>query len=120
MNFQHKFLWFQHERIFSQVYKQVYQPYVGKPAYVCIVSHLQPKSRGEIKLNSTDPYVQPLINPNYFKEEDDIRDMVAGKLMWSICANFISVLQIHALSAKWHSSYNGQEENRSYTVFAEL
>lgn len=63
-----------------QVYEQVYKPYLGKPTYVCFVSHIQPKSRGEILLNSTDPYDLPLINPNYFKEEEDVRDMVAGEL----------------------------------------
>ena len=32
---------------------------------------MRPKSRGEIKLKSSDPYDMPLLNPNYLSHEDD-------------------------------------------------
>lgn len=47
--------------------------------YACAVSLLQPHSRGEITLNSTDPYDSPLINPNYYQDERDLRDIVEGE-----------------------------------------
>lgn len=33
---------------------------------------LRPKSRGYLTINTTDPFSQPLIYPNYFKEPEDI------------------------------------------------
>ncbi|MHB0774909.1 GMC family oxidoreductase [Halomonas sp. WWR20] len=37
---------------------------------------LQPKSRGEVRLSSADPYALPFIQANYLKEEGDIEGMV--------------------------------------------
>lgn len=39
---------------------------------------LNPQSRGEITLNSADPFAQPHISANYLAEERDIATMVAG------------------------------------------
>lgn len=36
------------------------------------------KSRGHLAIRSTDPFDQPLINPNYFAEEIDRKTLVAG------------------------------------------
>lgn len=41
---------------------------------------LQPRSRGRISLNTTDPiWGAPLINPNYFGDGRDLETLVAGK-----------------------------------------
>ncbi|WP_088345375.1 MULTISPECIES: choline dehydrogenase [Rhodomicrobium] len=39
---------------------------------------LQPKSRGEIRLASSDPVKPPAINPRYLDHEDDARIMIEG------------------------------------------
>eukprot|EP00105_Crassostrea_gigas_P017147 XP_011434809.1 PREDICTED: uncharacterized protein LOC105333502 isoform X2 [Crassostrea gigas] len=39
---------------------------------------LHPKSRGTIRLQSTDPFDQPLIDPNYLDHPDDIKDLLKG------------------------------------------
>nr|CAD7434686.1 unnamed protein product [Timema monikensis] len=39
---------------------------------------LRPKSRGYIKIKSKDPFEHPLINPNYFSEEYDIKILLKG------------------------------------------
>ncbi|KAK9871998.1 hypothetical protein WA026_015243 [Henosepilachna vigintioctopunctata] len=41
---------------------------------------LRPKSFGEVKLSSNDPLQPPLINPNYFTDDDDIdmKTLLAG------------------------------------------
>lgn len=39
---------------------------------------LRPKSRGEILLRSTDPFVYPRIIPNYLTEQQDIDTLVEG------------------------------------------
>lgn len=41
-----------------------------------VVSLLQPKSRGNIRLNGKSPYNKPIIEPNYFSHYDDMRTMI--------------------------------------------
>ena len=46
-------------------------------------SLLRPKSRGNIKLTSKDPFVPPIIQPNYYSHPQDVEIMKAG-LKWSL------------------------------------
>jgi choline dehydrogenase len=39
---------------------------------------VRPESRGEVRLQSSDPYAPPLIDPNYFDSERDLSGMVEG------------------------------------------
>eukprot|EP01083_Nonionella_stella_P075578 205504_1 len=39
---------------------------------------LHPKSTGEIRLASPHPFDQPLVDPRYLKEDDDVRVLTAG------------------------------------------
>ena len=39
---------------------------------------LQPKSRGSVRLRSTDPEALPLVDPNYLDHEDDMQVQLAG------------------------------------------
>lgn len=47
-------------------------------AFVMIPTILYPESRGEIRLASTDPSQQPIIDPKYFSEEADLRVLLEG------------------------------------------
>lgn len=60
------------------VYTHVLGKYTLSTMYTCIVSLLQPYSRGEILLNSTNPFEQPLIDPHYYEDERDLWDVVEG------------------------------------------
>lgn len=40
---------------------------------------VKPKSRGFVKLRSADPAALPLVSPHLLKEEDDMREMIAGQ-----------------------------------------
>jgi choline dehydrogenase-like flavoprotein len=40
---------------------------------------LKPKSRGTIRLQSSDPMDPPLIDPNYLDHPDDIKTLLKGK-----------------------------------------
>lgn len=40
---------------------------------------VKPKSRGYVKLRSADPAAMPLVSPNLLKDEDDMRQMMAGQ-----------------------------------------
>jgi choline dehydrogenase len=44
------------------------------------VMALRPQSRGYVHLKSTDPEVQPRIDPNYLAEERDVKTLLAGVL----------------------------------------
>ncbi|XP_054716869.1 glucose dehydrogenase [FAD, quinone]-like isoform X3 [Uloborus diversus] len=62
----------------KEVAEQFYGPYAGQPAYACFPSVLQPKSRGVVSLQSTNPYDRPLIDPNYFQDPVDVEINVNG------------------------------------------
>ncbi|WP_291864596.1 GMC family oxidoreductase N-terminal domain-containing protein [Bradyrhizobium sp.] len=47
----------------------------GFSLHVCL---LRPKSRGSVALGSADPFVAPLIDPNFLGEAADLESMVAG------------------------------------------
>ncbi|XP_060575318.1 glucose dehydrogenase [FAD, quinone]-like [Ruditapes philippinarum] len=47
---------------------------------VLIATH--PRSRGTIRLNTTDPFDHPLIDPQYFVDKSDVKDFIAGIRIW--------------------------------------
>ncbi|KAG8175261.1 hypothetical protein JTE90_020794 [Oedothorax gibbosus] len=61
-----------------EVYQQMFGSYENSTLYACLVSILQPKSRGTVRLNSKDPYDPPLIDPNYYENPEDVQDVVQG------------------------------------------
>ncbi|GBN21827.1 hypothetical protein AVEN_154345-1 [Araneus ventricosus] len=67
--------------LFFQIYKAVFGPYENWPLFACVSQHLQPKSRGTVRLKSTNPYDSPAIDPNYFENPEDLKVIVEGK--WS-------------------------------------
>jgi choline dehydrogenase-like flavoprotein len=46
--------------------------------FSCHVCLLRPKSRGSVALESADPMLSPLIDPNFLGNADDLESMVAG------------------------------------------
>ncbi|GIY66514.1 choline dehydrogenase, mitochondrial [Caerostris extrusa] len=65
----------------ATIYKTVFGPYEDKPMALCLSQILHPKSIGTVRLKSTNPYDMPLIDPNYFADKSDLRDMVEGLKM---------------------------------------
>ena len=47
----------------------------GLGCHMCL---LRPKSRGEVTLNSSDPFDDPKIDPKFLSHPDDMQDMIAG------------------------------------------
>lgn len=52
------------------------------------VSPMRPASRGSLRITSADPYAPPVIDPNYFADEADVRSVLSGiatarKIAWS-------------------------------------
>lgn len=56
--------------------------YVGQldtyPGMTCGVWAHRPRSEGEVRLRSADPWADPLIRPNYLADEEDVRVLTAG------------------------------------------
>ncbi|CAL1262986.1 unnamed protein product [Larinioides sclopetarius] len=61
-----------------EIYKAAFGPYENSPMLACISQHLQPRSRGTVRLKSTNPYDSPAIDPNYFENPEDLRVIVEG------------------------------------------
>ena len=56
----------------DQVWNEYYQPIVNRDSWSVFPTVLRPKSRGNIRLNSNDPYDKPLFNPNYYDDSYDL------------------------------------------------
>jgi choline dehydrogenase-like flavoprotein len=57
------------------------RPTVGPlaaPAYVLVPCHLQPRSRGSLRLASSDPREAAIIDPNYLGDPDDLAALAKG------------------------------------------
>ena len=57
------------------------RPTVGPlaaPAYVLVPCHLQPRSRGSVRLGSSDPREAAIIDPNYLGDPDDLAVLARG------------------------------------------
>lgn len=50
----------------------------SKAGFVLHVCHMRPKSRGNIKLKSSNPFDAPIINANYFENEFELDALVKG------------------------------------------
>ena len=48
------------------------------PGFLNSIGQLRPKSRGNIQIQSTDPFKPPKIFPNYLSHEEDIVEMLEG------------------------------------------
>ncbi|XP_074594941.1 L-sorbose 1-dehydrogenase-like [Brevipalpus obovatus] len=68
----------------KKVEQEYLQPYAHQDGFVVINGQFRPESRGEVRLRSSDPHDQPLIDLRFFsdKEGHDLKVMIeAGKLM---------------------------------------
>ncbi|RWS11935.1 glucose dehydrogenase (acceptor)-like protein 3 [Dinothrombium tinctorium] len=59
-----------------KLWEQYYLPYINYETFSLYPVLLRPKSRGFIKLRSSDPNDPPVIQPNYLTHPDDILSMV--------------------------------------------
>ena len=56
----------------------MYKGLEGKDGLTIVVALQQPASVGYIRLNSTNPFDHPLINPNYLAEDIDVEVLLEG------------------------------------------
>lgn len=73
---------------------KTYPTYDG---YTLLPSLLKPKSRGDLRLRTSDPFDYPKIQPNFLDDESDLSTLVAGG------KKAIEVMQSEALAPLHHS-----------------
>lgn len=59
-------------------YKRTFEPIKNRDAWSVIPMLLRPRSKGLIRLRSRNPFDAPLIYPNYFKDDFDMRTLIEG------------------------------------------
>lgn len=62
----------------DELYNTVYKPVSNMDAWTIMPLLLRPRSRGTIRLRSSNPFHAPIINPNYFDDPLDIATLVEG------------------------------------------
>lgn len=62
----------------DSIYNKAYKQIENKNSFMIMPMLLRPKSRGRIMLASNNYKVKPMLFPNYYAVEDDMRVMVAG------------------------------------------
>lgn len=68
----------QNTGMMTEMYNAVFKPLENRRAFQFLPMLLHPKSKGTLKLRSKNPFDKPIINPNYFKDEQDLKTLVAG------------------------------------------
>ncbi|XP_027196321.2 putative GMC-type oxidoreductase Mb1310 [Dermatophagoides pteronyssinus] len=61
-----------------QVWAEYWRPYVGRRLLAFDVQLVRPRARGTLRLNSTNPFDSPLIDPNYMGDPRDMAAMING------------------------------------------
>nr|XP_053643895.1 glucose dehydrogenase [FAD, quinone]-like [Cherax quadricarinatus] len=61
-----------------QLFKQHYLPLIGQEGFTIGPMLTRPKSRGTIRLSSSNPKAAPLIDPNYLSHPDDVKTLIKG------------------------------------------
>ncbi|XP_011342593.1 glucose dehydrogenase [FAD, quinone] isoform X2 [Ooceraea biroi] len=64
--------------ISDEVYSNYFAPLLYKNTVTIAPILLHPKSRGEVRLRSGDPFDEPLIDPKYLSNENDIDTLIEG------------------------------------------
>lgn len=62
----------------QELWDKVYAPYVGRDTFTIGPVLLRLKSVGYVKLRSSNPYDDPIIDPKYFSHPDDVKQAVDG------------------------------------------
>ncbi|XP_075557044.1 glucose dehydrogenase [FAD, quinone]-like isoform X1 [Dermacentor variabilis] len=65
-------------QVSQEVYERYYRPMEGKKGFMATLVMIQPKSRGTVTLNATNPSDQPLIDPRFLSQAEDVKRTVKG------------------------------------------
>lgn len=60
------------------LYKEMYSPIYDVYTWTIMPLLLRPRSRGYVRLQSKNPFVAPIMNPNYYDDPLDMLTMIDG------------------------------------------
>lgn len=84
----------------KEFYNEVYSAYERLDAFTIVPVLLKPKSRGRITLRSSNPLHWPILDINYYDNEDDLNTMVQGikKVRASFICCYINYFGIYIIT----------------------
>ncbi|XP_025097129.1 uncharacterized protein LOC112565697 [Pomacea canaliculata] len=65
--------------------------------FSCLPAHLRPGSKGTLRLQSSDPFDDPLIDFNYFQDPEDVTALVKGI---DVCKRLVQTPSLQSLGAQ--------------------
>lgn len=65
----------------DHTWDNLFKPYTHHDSASLLVTLARPKSRGTIRLRSSDPFDDPIIDPNYYRDPQDVRVMLEGNCL---------------------------------------
>ncbi|KOC71134.1 Glucose dehydrogenase [acceptor] [Habropoda laboriosa] len=77
-------------------YAHMYENILYMDSYTVMPLLLRPRSRGYVKLNSSDPRVHPIIVPNYFDDPHDLDILAEGAMFVKNMTNTPTMEQLKA------------------------
>ncbi|XP_049941793.1 4-pyridoxate dehydrogenase-like [Schistocerca serialis cubense] len=93
----------------DDVYDAVFRPYEGQHGFSVVPFPLRPRSRGRVRLASSDPHQQPVLEMGYFSDPRDLELVVAGvralPLAVPACARLPAGSDAHWRCAARHLSF---------------
>ena len=101
----------------EDVGEEFYRPVAGKDSFHIMSMVSRPKSRGQIQLASKDPWVAPLIDPNYLDHPDDVKVMLEGKISIAYCIYVYICLPYHKSqnnNGHRHNSRNNKSHKNTH------
>uniref|UniRef100_A0A023FQ70 Putative conserved secreted protein n=1 Tax=Amblyomma cajennense TaxID=34607 RepID=A0A023FQ70_AMBCJ len=97
----------------NETYEKYYEPMFNNSGFMNAVGMVRPKSRGTVRLNTSDYRVPPLIDPNMLSEQIDLDRIVNGTLKVMRLFNTTAMNEIGATI--WNGSYPACE---NYTIWS--
>ena len=62
----------------ADLLNRYFKSFIGRDSNFVLPVLVRPKSVGELKLASSDPFLHPIIQPNYLSHPDDVKALVEG------------------------------------------
>ncbi|XP_064627621.1 alcohol dehydrogenase [acceptor]-like [Lineus longissimus] len=62
----------------AELWEQYYNHRRGKHGFTPMISLTRPKSKGYLRLKTKDPKDHPIIDPNYYADDDDVKRIIEG------------------------------------------
>ncbi|KAL1469875.1 hypothetical protein MTO96_040809, partial [Rhipicephalus appendiculatus] len=98
----------------NETYEQYYSYMINKTGFMNAVAMVQPKSRGTVKLNFSNPTGSPLIDLQFLSVEEDVERIVNGTLKLMKLFNTDAMKNIGAQI--WNRSYPNCENETLWSA----